>query len=331
MTERDLWQGPFGKQIFLTDGGLETSMIFHEGLDLPHFCAFDLLRSERGRQALHDYFARFAKIANERGLGYILDTATWRASPDWGDKLGYGKAALSDAIQASVRLIDEVRTLYQTSKPMILNGVIGPRGDGYQAGEAMTPLEAKNYHSFLARELSQAGVEMLTAVTMTNATEAAGIALAAKEQGLPVAISFTVETDGRLPSGDSLKDAIAFVERQSRGYPAFYMINCAHPTHFWQVMECQEGWVRRIKGLRANASALSHEELDAAETLDDGDPMELGASYRAIRKLQPQITVLGGCCGTDHRHLDVIGRCCAKQPHEAKRFGGTAQSAGASL
>ena len=311
MTADDLWQDPSNEEIYLTDGGLETSMIFHEGLDLPHLCAFDLLRSARGRQALHDYFARYAKIANERGLGFILDSATWRASPDWGLKLGYGEADLAAAIRASVRLIEEVRTLYQASKPMILNGAMGPRGDGYQVTERTTPEAARDYHAFLAGHLAEAGVEMLSAITMTNAAEAAGIALAARDLGLPVAVSFTVETDGRLPSGETLKEAITFVDRRTDGYPAFFMINCAHPSHFWNTIECQEDWVRRIRGLRANASALSHAELDDAKTLDDGDALALGASYRAVRALQPQITVLGGCCGTDHRHLDAIGRCCA--------------------
>jgi S-methylmethionine-dependent homocysteine/selenocysteine methylase len=300
--------------IYLTDGGLETTLVFLEGFDLPYFAAFPLLKDFRGRLALRDYFERHARIAVERGVGFILDTATWRASLDWGEKIGYSREALAEVNRDAVALIKEVRDRHESDlSPMVINGVIGPRGDGYVAGEAMTPEEAEDYHAFQLRAFREASVDMISAITMTNAEEAVGIVRAAQAEELPVVISFTVETDGRLPSGQSLKDAIEQVDSTTGQGPAYFMINCAHPTHFWDLLDSKEAWIKRVKGVRANASKRSHEELDNAEDLDAGDPQELSREYREIRARQPQINVLGGCCGTDHRHIHAIGETCVQR------------------
>lgn len=297
--------------MFLTDGGIETTLIYHDGLDLPYFAAFHLLRDARGAEALRDYFRRHATIARANGTGFILESATWRASADWGDKLGYSREALDAANRQAIAMLHGLRADLETSaSPMVISGCVGPRGDGYDAGRVMTPEEAQVYHARQIGVFADAGADMATAITMTNLPEAIGVTRAAQAAGLPVVISFTVETDGRLPTGEPLWDAIAAVDRATEAEPAYYMINCAHPMHFVGQLAEGEDWVGRIRGIRANASRCSHAELDQATELDAGDPVELGRLYRELRGRFRHINVLGGCCGTDHRHIEAIcGQC----------------------
>jgi S-methylmethionine-dependent homocysteine/selenocysteine methylase len=298
------------RKLFLTDGGIETTLIFHDGLELPHFAAFHLLRDPKGREALVHYYESYIAIAKAAGLGFVLESPTWRASADWGDKLGYSRDAIAAVNRDAIALMHELRARHDTT-PIVVSGCIGPRGDGYDPGHAMPAEEAQAYHSHQVGALAETGADMTTAITMTNANEAIGIARAARTAGLPVAISFTLETDGNLPTGQSLADAVAEVDKATAGTPVYYMINCAHPTHFEHVMPAGASWTNRIRGIRANASRRSHQELNDAPDLDDGDPVELGAQYRDIRLRHPQITVLGGCCGTDHRHIGQICAACA--------------------
>jgi S-methylmethionine-dependent homocysteine/selenocysteine methylase len=297
-------------RLFLTDGGIETTLIFHEGFELPHFAAFHLLRDARGRTALHHY-ARYATIARREGAGFILESPTWRASADWGNKLGYSEQELATANRDSIALMRQLRKEFETERtPIVISGCIGPRGDGYDPGHVMSPDEAAIYHGTQIRTFSDAGVDMVTAITMTNANEAVGVTRAAQRSGVPVAISFTLETDGRLPTGQSLKEAIEEVDAATAGGPAYYMINCAHPTHFEATLSVRSAWVGRLRGVRANASRRSHQELNEAPDLDDGDPVELGRQYGDLLKRHPKINVLGGCCGTDHRHVEQISMAC---------------------
>lgn len=299
-----------GNSLFLTDGGMETTLIFLEGFDLPSFAAFHLLRDEAGTEALRRYYRRHAEIARQQGAGFILESATWRASSDWGEKLGYSPEALDEANRKAIELLHELREeLESEHSPMVISGCVGPRGDGYDPGRVMTPAEAQSYHARQIKVLAEAGVDLVSAITMTNVPEAIGVTRAALALGMPVAISFTVETDGRLPTGDSLREAVEAVDRATGEGPAYYMINCAHPTHFADVLE-GGGWLRRLRGLRANASRCSHAELDQATELDIGDPIELGRLCRALRDRFGHITVLGGCCGTDHRHIEQIAATC---------------------
>jgi S-methylmethionine-dependent homocysteine/selenocysteine methylase len=296
-----------GGGLFLTDGGIETSLIFHDGLALPHFAAFDLLKSREGTAALHAYYERYAAMARACGVGFVLESPTWRASGDWGDKLGYSAGALAAANGEAIALMRRLReTFAGGGSAFVISGCVGPRGDGYDPGWVMGADEAADYHRAQIAAFRRAGADMVTAMTMTNTNEAVGVARAAEAAGLPVAISFTVETDGRLPTGESLAEAIEAVDQATRGRPCYYMINCAHPTHFDGVLRSDRAWVKRIRGLRANASRLSHAELNEAPDLDAGDPTEFGGQYRALLARQPQINVLGGCCGTDHRHLAAI-------------------------
>jgi S-methylmethionine-dependent homocysteine/selenocysteine methylase len=299
--------------LFLTDGGLETTLIFHEGFDLPCFAAFVLLDSECGRKALRDYFDRYAPMAIAAGAGFVLEAPTWRANPDWGTKVGYGTEALARNNRAAIALLLKLRDRYETAaSPMVVSGALGPRGDGYDPGALMSADEAADYHGFQIGLFRDAGADLVSAFTMTNIGEAQGIALAAKALDMPCVISFTVETDGRLPTGDTLAEAIRCVDAETGNGPAYYMINCAHPTHFDHVLAAGEPWIKRLRGLRANSSRMSHAELDNAPELDIGDPLELGGQYAELRRRFPHINVLGGCCGTDHRHVDCISTACRK-------------------
>src|SRR5262245_8469009 len=301
--------------LFLTDGGIETTLIFHDRLELPHFAAFHLLKDAAGAAALRRYFARYAEIARANGTGFILESPTWRASSDWGDKLGYSAGALAAANARSIGLMQELRTTFQSDRtPIVVSGCVGPRGDGYDPGTVMSPDEAQAYHGRQIGALAQRHPGVGPAITMTNASAAIGLARAARAADMPVAVSFTVETDGRLPTGQSLKEAIAEVDEATGSAPAYYMINCAHPTHFEAVLAGKGAWLDRIRGLRANASKRSHAELNEAPDLDAGDPAELGREHGAIVIGRPDINVLGGCCGTDHRHIEQI--CTACKPAE---------------
>jgi len=288
---------------FITDGGMETVLIFDYGLELPDFASFVLLDEPAGVQALRSYYARFLDIARERGAGIVLDTPTWRANADWGERLGYSPEALADVNRRGVALLEELR---RDAKGMqlVISGCIGPRGDGYQVGDAMTSEEAESYHQAQVETFAGTTADLVSALTLTYVDEAVGIVRAAEKAGIPSVVSFTLETDGRLPSGQALKDAVAEVDAETGAAAAYFMVNCAHPTHFEHVLA--DGGLERVRGLRANASSKSHAELDEAEEFDQGDPHELAEQYRSLRRAWPNLTVVGGCCGTDHRHVDEI-------------------------
>ncbi|MBL9172047.1 MAG: homocysteine S-methyltransferase family protein [Verrucomicrobiales bacterium] len=298
-------------RLFLADGGLETTLMFHEGVDLPYFAAFDLLKDATGTAILHRYFARYAEIARNRGLGVVLESPTWRANPDWAAKLGYDAASLAEVNRRGIALLAAVRDEFETTRtPIVLSGNLGPRGDGYRVESRMTARQARDYHAPQVDNLAKCGADMIAGFTMNYAEEAIGIANAARETGIPAAIAFTVETDGRLPSGQTLAEAIEQTDTDSAGHPAYYMINCAHPTHLESAVREPGAWRGRLRGLRANSSKRSHAELDASPDIDIGDPGELGREYRALRETMPHLTVLGGCCGTDHRHIEAICAAC---------------------
>ena len=295
---------------FLADGGLETWLVFHDGVELPAFAAFPLLASEDGRQRLRRYFEPFLRLAAERRTGFVLDTPTWRANPDWGRQLGWDADRLSAINRAAAAFAIELRETSDRGTKVVINGVIGPRGDGYRVEVTMTAEEARAYHAPQVEALRDGGAEMVSALTMTYAEEAIGVARAADAAGLPCVVSFTVETDGKLPSGQTLRAAIEQLEQETDGAPAYYMINCAHPTHFADAIADPGPWLDRIGGVRANASRQSHAELDAATALDSGDPEELARQYRFLRVQLPRLAVLGGCCGTDLRHVRAICEAC---------------------
>lgn len=301
-------------RIWLADGGLETAMIFLEGLDLPQFAAFPLLESARGRAALTRYFDGFLDLASAWGTGFVMDTATWRASHGWGEILGL----TADQTDAANRDAVQFALAAKARRPeidVLVNGVIGPYGDAYAPQRVLTVAEALDYHGRQIAVLADAGAEMITAVTLSSTAEAIGVALGGAKAGRPVALSFTVETDGQLRSGMPLSEAIAETDAATGGAVAWYGINCAHPDHFRDRLA--GAWVERIGMVRANASTKSHAELDEATELDAGDPEAMGRAYGTLRKLLPGLRVVGGCCGTDLRHVAAIGaHCCAGASRE---------------
>ena len=293
-------------ETFITDGGMETTLIFDDGIALPDFASFILLDDASGIDVLRAYYTSYLEIAAEHGVGIVLDTPTWRANPDWGDRLGYSAAALADVDRRGVALLEELRATAEGVPHVIISGCIGPLGDGYRVDNEMTSEEAQRYHEPQVATFADTAADLVSALTLTYADEAVGVARAARDAGIPSVISFTVETDGRLPSGQSLREAIEEVDDQTEGAVAYFMINCAHPTHFAHVLEDDGDWRGRIRGLRANASEKSHAELDEAEELDPGDPAALARHYRELQTRLPSLTVVGGCCGTNHRHVAEI-------------------------
>lgn len=302
----------FRGEFFLTDGGIETTLIFLDGQDLPHFAAFHLFTTPEGEGALRKYFRTYAELAQKYRSGLLLETATWRASADWGDKLLYSRDALAEANKKSVRLLEDIRDEYETARtPIVISGCVGPRGDGYVPSSKMSDKQAEAYHSAQVETFAGTAADLVTGITMNYAEEAIGLVRAAEKAALPVVISFTVETDGKLPTGQSLGDAIQQVDEATSAYPSYFMINCAHPTHFSSVVDGEEAWMERIRGLRANASTMSHAELNEAPELDAGNPAELGREYAALKGQQlKSLNVFGGCCGTDHRHIEQIALAC---------------------
>ena len=292
---------------FLTDGGIETVLIFGEGLELPAFAAFDLLKDEAGTEILRRYYEPYVAEAARRGLGFVAESPTWRASPRWASELGYNVDELDAFNRRAIALMEELRAEHPL---VVISGCVGPSDDGYNPKQRLSAEAAEAYHSTQIATFAGTAADMVTAITMTYAEEAIGVCRAAVRAGLPVVISFTVETDGRLPSGQTLAEAIAQVDGETGDAPAYYMINCAHPTHFDTVLG-DETIRERVRGLRANASALSHAELDEATELDDGDPGDLATRYADLTAALPNLNVFGGCCGTDHRHVAAIAGAVA--------------------
>jgi S-methylmethionine-dependent homocysteine/selenocysteine methylase len=272
-----------------------------------------LLETEKGRNAIRTYYDRYIPLALEHGMGFVLDGPTWRANPDWAAKIGYDRNRLAKINHDSIVFQAEIRDRYETARsPIVISGVLGPRGDGYDPGQVMSVDEAQAYHAWQVEIVRDAGADYVSIYTLSYVNEAIGFALASEAAAMPYVVSFTVETDGRLATGEGLAEAIAAVDGATRHGPAYYMINCAHPTHFDHVLDGGAGWMQRVRGLRANSSKKSHAELDNSAELDSGNPQELGQQYRDLLSRFPHINVLGGCCGTDHRHVGCISSACRK-------------------
>lgn len=284
---------------WVTDGGLETDLIFNHGFDLPEFASFPLVDDAAGVTALERYYREYVDIAGAAGAGVVLETPTWRANGDWGAQLGYDAKSLAGVNREAVAL---VRRVVAGAERALVSGSVGPRGDGYLAGGTDAD-EAAAYHRPQVDALADAGADLVHAMTMTGAAEAIGVVRAARGAGVPVAISFTVETDGRLPDGTTLSEALGRVETEA---PAdWYGVNCAHPTHLGAALD-QADAMARLTWFRPNASTLSHRELDEMEVLDSGDVGLLVSATATVRAAAPSIAVIGGCCGTDSRHVAAL-------------------------
>ncbi|KGN42102.1 homocysteine S-methyltransferase family protein [Knoellia aerolata] len=294
---------------WVTDGGLETDLIFRHGVDLPLFAAHPLLSDPHGRSLLTSHYSGFAEVACAAGAGLLLETPTWRASPDWVAALG---GSLADVLQVNFESIVFLAGLAEnlgasghlTRSRTRVVGVIGPRGDGDIRSATGSADEFAAYHSFQVGAFAEAGAERVTAYTLTSVSEAVGVVQAARDHDLEVAISFTVETDGRLPDGTPLDAAVESLWSQAP--PDGLLVNCAHPAHVAAALDEGDSWAERVTGLRVNASRQSHAQLDAAEELDEGDLTDLVAEHRRLEDRLPRLEIVGGCCGTDVRHVAAL-------------------------
>jgi homocysteine S-methyltransferase len=308
--------------VILADGGIETDLIFHHGQDLPHFAAFVLLDTEEGRELLREYYHPYLGIAREAGTGLVLETPTWRASPAWFTALDRRSSDLGPVNHAAVQLLRDLCE-EQPGVDVIVSGCLGPRDDRFVAATMMDEQAAQDYHRPQVEALHAAGADRVTAVTVAYPAEAVGVARAAQVAGIECVVSFTVETDGRLPDGSTLPHAIRVVDDATDRAAAFFMVNCAHPSHVTLTLDppavdapvddavpdpADRTWLSRVQGVRANASTRSHAELDAAEDLDDGDPATFGREMARLHARVPSLRVLGGCCGTDERHIRAVAR-----------------------
>ena len=294
-TSVDLW---------ITDAGLETYLIYLQDIVLPEFASFPLVDSPKGRTEINKYFNGFLDMALKMNTGCILESPTWRANPDWGEKLAYSRENLSRINTLAIRQMKALVNRHELSSEYVLvSGCIGPRYDGYLFEKAMSSKEACNYHADQIRAFKDGGADSISALTMTNSMEALGIVIKALENNLRVVISFTVETDGKLPSGETLEEAILAIDNATDNYPEYYMINCAHPSHFINELDSQCTFAQRIVGVRCNASCKSHEELDTMTDLDRGDIKALSHWHLKLLRKLPHLKVIGGCCGTDHEHV----------------------------
>ena len=293
----------------LTDSGLETWLVFHRDLDLPDFAAFPMLDNPTGRELLAEYFRDHLRVAARTGASMVLETPTWRANSDWGARLGYDAAALDRVNREAVAFIRGLGNEFE-GIDVVVSGNLGPKGDGYNPNQLLPADVAASYHQSQIDSFVAAHADRVTMLTATHTGEAIGVVRAAVTAGIEVVVAFTVETDGRLPSGQPLAEAINEVDAATAGAALYFGINCAHPDHFAPALDGDARAVRRIGLLRANASRASHAELDEADELDAGDPVELAQQYADLLRNHSHFTVLGGCCGTDVRHVEAIARAC---------------------
>jgi homocysteine S-methyltransferase len=296
---------PNRSRTFVTDGGIETDLIYRRGIDLTDFAAFPLLDSREGVEALRQYYDDYVAIAKASENGLMLESPTWRANPDWGSRLGYSAQDLMRVNRLAIAMMSDIRNQHLDEIPDILvSGTVGPRYDGYSPHLSLEPEVAAEYHHPQLAAFASAGADLATAYTITHVGEAVGIVRAARGLGLPVAVSFTVETDGRLPSGVTLARAIGDVDASAA--PDYFLVNCAHPSHIERALSEAGDWRSRIAGTRANASTAGHVELDEGTQLDDGDPAEFALAQQKLNARLPHLSILGGCCGTDARHIAAL-------------------------
>ncbi|MGI3184950.1 homocysteine S-methyltransferase family protein [Nioella aestuarii] len=296
------------ERLFLTDGGTETWLMYKKGFELPEFSAFHLLNDSAAYDALLSYYRAFATLACQLETAFIFDSLSYRASRDWGALLGYSPEGLAEM---NLRCLDLYRRAAQEAglpdANVILSGCIGPKGDAYQRNEGLTAEKAQTYHAEQIATFVDGGADLVTALTLNMSEEAIGIARAAKAAGIASVISFTLDKDRRMKSGETLQEAIAKVDAATGSAPAYYMINCSHPLDFGPALE-PAPWMQRVRGIRANASTLDHGTLCQLGHLEEGNPDELAAQYRELRDRFPWMNVFGGCCGTDVVHVQKIGQ-----------------------
>lgn len=294
---------------YLTEGGQETEIQYRHGHDLPEFAMYPLLESAAAMADLRAMYCRVLDVAAEYGFVAMITGLDYRGSPDWGGKLGYSRDGLADAIERSIEFLRDVARPYRDQGVKILiGGQVGPRGDAYELNRTITADEAEDYHGFQLEVHKRVNVDFAWAATFNNIPEAVGVARAAARIGLPLTISFTLDSNHRLKSGPSLREAIEAVDAQTGGdRPDFYGINCSHPIEFEPALETGS-WIERVRSVRPNASAKDKIDLCQIGHIEEGDPFDLGRRIGNLAQRYPHIDIFGGCCGTWAPHLEQIAR-----------------------
>jgi len=297
-------------QLFLTDDGIETEIMYKWGFELPHFAMYPLLDNPDAMAAMRGMYRRYLDVVARHRLSALMGGLDYRASPDWGALLGYSREGLAEANLRSIAFLRELAAEYADDIAQILiAGYVGPRGDAYKVNRTITAPEAEDYHAAQLATLREADVDLAWALTFNNIPEAIGVARAAAGIGVPLAISFTLDGASRLSSGPSLAEAIETVEAATgAAAPAFYTLNCSHPLEFEPALSTQGDWIERVRGFRPNASKMDKIALCKLGHLEEGDPVELGRLMGALARRYPHMDVWGGCCGTGDVHLDEIAR-----------------------
>ena len=294
---------------YLTEGGQETEIMYRHGHDLPEFAMFALLDRPEARDDLRAMFTRYLETAAVNGFVPLMGGVDYRLSPDWGQLIGYSPAVLQDMQLRAIDLLREVARPFRAQVPEILfAGIVGPRGDAYQLNRDITEAEAEDYHSAQVGWLKMAGVDLVSALTFNNVPEAVGLSRAAARAGLPVSVSFTLDSTHRLRSGPSLREAIEAADAAlGADRPDFYGVNCSHPYEFLPALEPGD-WVLRLRALRPNAAMMDKISLCSLGHLEEGDWHELGHLMGDLARRYPHLDVWGGCCGTWDKHLNEIAR-----------------------
>ncbi len=288
--------------------GFETWMQYVDGFTLRHFCGFELLNDPRGAACLRDYHRKIVEAAVANGFGVINEGLHYRASKDWGTLIGFSREGLEEINIRGIEFYRDFAREYGTPEtPMIVSGAIGPKGDAHNIGRVPDAAEAEDYHADQILTMRKAGVDQVTAMTFSGVEEAIGFCRAAKAAELPVVVSFFVARGGRLKGGESLQEAITRVDAATDAAPAYFMINCTHPTEF-EAGLAAGAWTARLGGFMPNAVAAETLDLCRLGHLEDGDPDELGGQMAELARRFTHANVWGGCCGTDSRHIGQIAR-----------------------
>jgi len=303
------------RELFLTEGGIETEIIYKHGFELPEFAMFTLLENPRAVGVMRDMFRRQLDVAAEFAMSVLLTGLDYRASPDWGARLGYSQHGLAEINIRAIEFLREIASEYHEQIPRILiGGIIGPRGDAYQLNKTITSVEAEDYHAVQLATLKAAKVDFACALTFNNTPEAIGVARAATTIGVPLTVSLTVNSNGRLKSGPTVAEAVKSIDAEAgKSAPAFYMLNCSHPVEFEPALT-EGAWLERLRGFRPNASKMEKIALCKLGHLEEGNPVELGRLMGDLARRIPHMDIWGGCCGTGETHLREI----AKNVREAR-------------
>ncbi len=297
---------------WLTEGGIETEIMYKWGHDMPHFAMFPLLERAAAAADIRGMYRRYLDVAARHGFAALIGGFDYRASPDWGALLGYSDEGLAEANLRSIDFLRGLAREYRDGLPDArIAGYVGPRGDAYSLNRTITEDEAAEYHAVQLATLKRAGVDLAWAVTFNNPAEARGVVRAAREIGVPLALSFSLTSSSRLASGQTLAEAVQSVDAASDGYPAFYALNCSHPLEFEPALT-PGAWQDRLRCIRPNAARIDKIALCKLGHLEEGDPHELGRQMADVARRFPQMDIWGGCCGTCESHLEEIARRVAE-------------------